>query len=138
MKNWLLLIPVAFVAWFYYTRSKFTFNFVGLKLKPTPTIILSVYNPTSESSTINSIVADIFYKGNRLGLINQFNSVTINANTRTNINLPLTADFLGFAVLIKDIATTGTNVVKSAVIEVKGTINVSGLPVSFNQTFQLS
>ena len=138
MKNWLLFIPVAFVAWFYYTRSKFTFNFVGLKLKPTPTLILSIYNPTSESSTINSIVADIAYKGNRLGLINQFNEIKINSNTRTNINLPLTADFLGIAVLVRDIATTGTQVAKNAVIDVKGTINVSGLPISFTQTFKLS
>ena len=138
MKNWSLLLPVAFVAWFYYTRSKFTFNVVGIKLKPTPTIIMQVYNPTSESSTINSIVADIYYKDNRLGLINQFNAITIGANTRTNINLPLTADFLGFAVLIKDLATNTQQVAKNAVVDVKGTINVSGLPVSFTQTFKLS
>ena len=99
---------------------------------------MQVYNPTSESSTINSIVADIYYKGTRLGIINMFKTVVISANTRTNLDLPLTADGFGFAVLVTDLVKTGSNVVKNAVVEVKGVINISGLPVSFTQTFNLS
>jgi LEA14-like dessication related protein len=138
VKKLFWLVPLAFVGWFFYTRSKFTFNFVGIKLRPKPAIIMQVYNPTSESSTINSIVADIYYKGTRLGIINMFKTVVISANTRTNLDLPLTADGFGFAVLVTDLVKTGSNVVKNAVVEVKGVINISGLPVSFTQTFNLS
>ena len=99
---------------------------------------MAVYNPTSESSKINSIVADISYKGTRLGVINQFNPIEIKANQRTNILLPLQADTIGFGVLVKDIATNYKEVLKNAVLNIDGTVNVSGLPVSFTQTFKLT
>lgn len=138
VKNIFWLIPAALIGWYFYTRSKFTFNLVGIKLKPKPAVIMQVYNPTSESSKIDSIVADVYYKGTRLGIINQFNPVTITANTRTNVDLPLQADGFGFAYLLADFAKQGTAVAKNAVIDIKGTINVGGLPVSFTQTFNLS
>jgi LEA14-like dessication related protein len=138
VKKLLWLLPLAFAGWYFYTRSKFTFNLVGLKLRPKPILILQVYNPTSTTTTINSIVADIFYKGTRLGLISRFDNFMIKPNTKTNIDIPISADSFGFAVLLSDLVKTGANVVKNAVIEVKGTINISGLPVQFSQTFNLS
>lgn len=138
MKKLLWLLPLAFAGWYFYTRSKFTFNLVGLKLRPKPSLILQVYNPTSETTTINSIVADIYYKGTRLGLISRFDNFIITPNTKTNIDIPISADGFGFAVLLTDLVKTGANVVKNAVVEVKGVINISGLPVSFSQTFNLS
>lgn len=138
MKNLIWLVPAGLIAWYFYTRSKFTFNLIGLKLKPTPSIVMQVYNPTSETSTINSIVADVYYKDTRLGIINNFNEITVSSNTRTNIDLPLAADALGFAYLITDVAKNKDQVIKNPVINITGTINISGLPVSFNQTFKLS
>ena len=138
MKHIMWLLPVGFIAWFVYTRSKFNFNFVGVKLKPSPSIVMSVYNPTSEASTINSIVADVSYKGTRLGIINQFNPIKIGPNQRTNIDLPLQADAVGFAYLLKTLATGSSGIFKNAVVNVDGTVNVSGIPVHFTQTFNLS
>lgn len=138
MNKWWLLVPGVLLAWYFYTRSKFSFNLIGIKLKPKPVILMQIYNPTNEKDTINSIVADIYYKNNRLGIITQFQPIKINANTRTNVELPISADAFGFAYLLTDIAKTGKEVIKNSVVEVKGTINVSGLPVKFTQTFNLS
>ena len=134
----LWLLPVGFLAWFAYTRKKFTFNLVGFKLKPKPALVMAVYNPTSEQSTISSIVADVSYKGNRLGIIQQFNPITIKSNQRTSITLPLQADAVGFAVLLQQVYQNAQSLTQNAVISVDGTVNVSGIPVSFNQTFKLT
>lgn len=137
VKKLLWLIPAALVAYYIYTRSKFTFNLVGFKLKPKPSLIMQVYNPSNVTTKINSISAEIYFKGNRVGIVNQFNTYIINPNNKTNIDLPFTIDGLGFTYLLADIAKNTISVDKKNIsIDVNGNINIDGLPISFSKNYK--
>lgn len=138
MKKLLFAGAALFGLYWIYTKTRLNFKIVGLKFTPNPVLTLQGYNPTSLPAQFSSLVADVMYKGTRIGIINQFKNTTIPPDAAAPIALPIDIEGIGFISIAQEVIKNGWSALKGAYIEINGTINVNGIPAPFSQRFNLA
>lgn len=134
MKDLLIFGAVGLVLYHLWNRSNFNYNIVGIKLAPLR-IVFDIYNPTNSPITFNSILADVLYNGNRIGILNNFGNTTIPANSHATVDIQVGGDVVGFIGFLNNIIAQG---LKNIIIQIQGTINVGGISLPINKDYKLA
>ena len=114
----------------YWMASNLEYTFGGISLgagnilNPQILVSLNIKNPTSTTSTINSVNVSFYSNNTLIGHVNANYEKSIAPNTITQLQLPLDFQLNG---LIQDIVTT----IKQAgtIIEIKGTVTADLIPL---------
>lgn len=99
-------------------------DFTGGIVKPELTIIFNLYNPTSNSSTLQKIAGNIYADGSIIGIIEQDFNTEIKSQAETNIRVKI--NLLPFNVF-SSIFTMIKN--KTANISFDGSIKADGITI---------
>ena len=84
------------------------FSIEKISIKGTKIILrLGMLNPTGSDAKFNSMVADVFIKGNQVATIENFNPVMIKPQTKTFVDLTITPTGLGILNTIKTLTQKG-------------------------------
>lgn len=131
-KKILLLGAAAIGVYYLWGKTKVNYNLVGFKFNPFR-ITFDILNPTNTPVKFNSIVADIIYNGNRIGLLNDFTPGTVPANSHTKVDFQVAADGLGVASVLSDISK---NIDKIS-IQIIGTMKLNGVLLPINLIYNI-
>lgn len=110
------------------------FSIEKISIKGTKIILrLGMLNPTGSDAKFNSMVADVFIKGNQVATIENFNPVMIKPQTKTFVDLTITPTGLGILNTIKTLTQKGG--LKNLNLKIKGTTNVDGISLPLDITY---
>ena len=110
------------------------FSIEKISIKGTKIILrLGMLNPTGNDAKFNSMVADVFIKGNQVATIENFNPVMIKPQTKTFVDLTITPTGLGILNTIKTLTQKGG--FKNLNLKIKGTTNVDGISLPLDITY---
>lgn len=136
-KKALWLIPIGLIALYLYERSRLNFRIIGFKLNPKPSIVIQLLNPAQVPALVQSVVLDVIFKGSAIGTITNFNQLVIPANNSANINLDMNLNSFGLIALASGLVQDASGFAKNISISLVGTINVDGLSIPVNETYNI-
>lgn len=102
----------------------------GDELK-TKKITLELVNPTSQTLTSKSLIADVVLNGNTIDTIDYVNPITIQANSKQRISLPFKTDVAGSVKSILDIFSKSQQ--KKTSLSVSGSVNIDDIIIPFQK-----
>jgi hypothetical protein len=103
--------------------SSYSLSITGIY--PVINIVVTAQNVTSSDLQFSALAANVFLNGTLIGNISGFTSVLIPATAQ--VNIPLQATINASQVISDVVAILSGSAQVAAVIEIKGTANVSGL-----------
>lgn len=125
VKNLLKFGFIGFALYVIFKASRQNFNIIGLKLSGAPALIVEVFNPTPLPIKLNSIIGDLYFKGQRLAVLNDFSGITIAANSKQSFNFSISPDPLGLASFAAYVIKNGGQSFAKPIVEIKGSANTS-------------
>jgi len=108
-----------------------------VKFDPMKKIVsLEFLNPSSESVSLKSLVADISLNGSTIGSIDTTTGFEIKAASKTIVQFPVSISALGIASLAKMLLLKAKNFL-SPQVRVSGSINVANVVLPFESNIAL-
>ena len=94
---------------------------------------LGLLNPTGNEAKFNSMVADVFVKGNQVATLSTFQTVSIKPNSKSTIDITITPTGIGILSTLKSLLSKGG--LKNLQAKIKGTANVDGVAFPIDITY---
>jgi LEA14-like dessication related protein len=94
---------------------------------------LGLLNPTGNEAKFNSMVADVFVKGNQVATLTTFQTVKIAPNSKSAIDIQITPTGIGILSSLRTLLSKGG--LKNLQARVKGTANVDGVAFPIDITY---
>jgi len=94
---------------------------------------LGLLNPTGNEAKFNSMVADVFVRGNQVATLSTFETVKIKPNSKSTIDIQITPTGVGILSTLRSLISKGG--LKNLKANIKGTANVDGVAFPIDITY---
>lgn len=133
-------ILAAFGIWKYFrkgnaaTRLRFIADGISLS-KGIIYFTLKIINGANAGIKIDSIIGDLIYKGNTIGVVSYQTPTEILANSEKRIKFKITPDLSGAGMAIFSLLTSSKEERKKVNFTFKGTVNAEGVLFDFEENY---
>lgn len=134
VKKLLIFGAIGAALYIVFKATRQNFNIIGLKLQGQPALVVEVFNPSPIPLQINSIIGDLYFKGSRLAVLNDFTGLTVGPNQKQSFNFAIQPDILGLATFAAYVAKHGGQSFAKPTVTIKGTAstNLGTWPINMN------
>jgi hypothetical protein len=130
---WFLLRKASFVGGLNVLVNKI--NFSGGLFSPMVNVSFKVQNPTNNRSKISAIVGNVFYKGQAIASVSNFETQEIKARSETVLNITARPTALGIIKTLVDLIKNKQKLDGS--FKFIGSINADGIVFQIDQGYNL-